>query len=277
MGYLKTIPVVFLFLSCNGNSIKNHHVLVESGQINLFGDTLLNVEIPDIYVQEHEVTNAEFNEFVLATGYKTSAEIEGKGMVFNRTSKKWELTEGASWQHPQGKNSTIKNKWNHPVVQVSNKDACAYCAWKGMRLPYESEWEYIFSKDEDLKEFNYWQGIFPIEDKGEDGFIGTSPVMSFNAGKSTCYDLRGNVWEWCNDYYHETWPSQASMFPDSIQYKGAPASYSGNNMYDTLKVIKGGSFLCAENYCRGYQSNTRMHADPRLGYEHTGFRCVQIK
>lgn len=166
---------------------------------------------------------------------------------------------------------------NHPVVQVSYDDACAYCAWKGMRLPYESEWDYVFEKDGETNAFNHWQGIFPNEDKGEDGYVGTAPVGSFKPGKTGCLDLRGNVWEWCNDYYHELWPLQADAFPDSIKYKGPPSSYSGNNIYDTLRVIKGGSFLCADNYCRGYASHTKMHADPTLGYEHVGFRCIKLK
>lgn len=277
MGHLKYLPVAGILFACNSTPLTNENMMVEGGNVNMFGDSLLAVQIPGLMVQQHEVTNAEFEAFVHATGYITSAEKNGNGMVFNRRQKKWELATDANWKHPQGKSSSIKNKMNHPVVQVSYEDACAYCEWKEMRLPYESEWEYVFEKDGEALSFNYWQGIFPYEDKGEDGFVGTAPVGSFKPGKTGCLDLRGNVWEWCNDYYHELWPQQAGEFPDSVLYKGPSTSYSGNNIYDTLRVIKGGSFLCADNYCRGYTSHTKMHADPNLGYEHVGFRCVKVK
>lgn len=277
MGHLK-LPGIIVFIglmSCNRVTVRNKEILIPAGKINLYGNDSLNIPMPSIYVQEHEITNAEFAEFVKSTGYQTDAEKNGEGMVFNLENKKWELTKGANWKNPQGKSLGIKNKMNHPVVQVSWNDACAYCEWKGMRLPYESEREYMDVLDGEINNFNAWQGIFPIENKVEDGFEGTAPVGSFEKGKTGCVDLKGNVWEWCYDYYHELWPEQATHFHDSIKYKGPPVSYSGTNVYDTLKVIRGGSFLCADNYCRGYQSHSRMHADPTLGYEHVGFRCVK--
>jgi formylglycine-generating enzyme required for sulfatase activity len=124
---------------------------------------------------------------------------------------------------------------------------------------------------------NHWDGIFPVEDKGTDGFIGPSPVGYFGKGGGDCFDLQGNVWEWCLDYYHEQWPVLGLELNDSNRYTGPPKSFSENAIYDTLRVIKGGSFLCADNYCKGYTNTVRMYADPNLGYEHTGFRCVKNK
>ncbi len=245
----------------------------------MYKDLKFTIPIPDLEVQQYEVTNAAFKKFTEATGYITTAEKTNEAMVFDKKEKKWILKKGANWKHPQGEGSSIDKKDFHPVVQVSYEDACAYCDWLGMRLPYESEWEYIFENDakKPATASNHWQGIFPIEDKGEDGFKGTSPVGNYGKGGAGCYDIQGNVWEWCNDYYHDLWPMIGPNFVDSVRYIGPSKSFSENFMYDTLRVVKGGSFLCADNYCKGYTNTIRISADPKLGYEHTGFRCVKKK
>jgi sulfatase modifying factor 1 len=245
----------------------------------MYHDRNFMISIPDLEVNQYEVTNATFKKFITATGYITTAEKIKEAMVFDKGAKKWVLKKGADWQHPQGPGSGIEKKELHPVVQVSYEDACAYCEWMNMRLPYESEWEYIFQQDEKdpVISFNHWEGIFPIEDKGIDGFTGTSPVGTYGKGGSGCADLQGNVWEWCSDYYHENWPAMGSLLNDSLRYTGPATSFSSAGIYDTSRVIKGGSFLCADNYCKGYTHTMRMHADPKLGYEHVGFRCVKKK
>jgi len=284
MGNLKNYFFVFYIalLSCsknNSNTKINFHetIFLPAGNVKMFGDTGFVIRINELEVMKYEVSNKNFQDFVNATHYVTTAEKMQQGMV--HTKDEWILENGASWKHPQGTESNIRNKMDHPVVQVSYTDACAYCEWIGMRLPYESEWEYIHQLDEKNlpQEKNIWEGIFPIEDKGTDGYKGTSPVGNYEAGATGCYDLQGNVWEWCLDYYHENWPELGKELMDTMAYKGPQKSYSQVNMYDTTRVIKGGSFLCADNYCKGYTNQTRMHADPQLGYEHIGFRCVRTK
>lgn len=286
MGNLKYILFIYFtaLLSCtkNNSSTKSYFTettILPAGNVNMYNDTAFIIYMNELEVMKYEVSNKNFQEFVTATNYVTLAEKTKSGMVFEKTKGEWIFQMGADWKHPQGPESTIQNKMDHPVVQVSYVDACAYCEWIGMRLPYESEWEYIFQLDKEKQpqQKNSWDGIFPIEDKGTDGYKGTSPVGSYASGASGCYDLQGNVWEWCLDYYHENWPELGKDFIDTIAYKGPQKSYSQTSVFDTIRVIKGGSFLCADNYCKGYTNQIRMHANPQLGYEHIGFRCVKIK
>jgi sulfatase modifying factor 1 len=281
-----TFVLVMIFIgsiSCHKTNMPTHvkqaeqTAMLKGGMVYMYGDSNFSISIPTIEVQQYEVTNASFEQFVKSTGYITQAEKTKEAMVFDEKKKEWTLKKGADWKHPQGPGSNIQNKKFHPVVQVSYEDACAYCEWMNMRLPYESEWEYMFKVDAQKPAVasNHWDGIFPIEDKGTDGFIGTSQVGYFGKGGGDCYDMQGNVWEWCLDYYHEQWPLVGLQFNDSNRYTGPSKSFAENGIYDTLRVIKGGSFLCADNYCKGYTNTVRMHADPNLGYEHTGFRCVR--
>lgn len=280
MGNIKYVLSVCLmaFCSCGKNNFQATTIL-PAGNVSMYGDSDFVIHIRETEVMKYEVTNKNFQDFVKATGYVTTAEKTKEGMVFDKNKREWVIKYGADWKHPQGPSSDIKNKMNHPVVQVSYSDACAYCEWRGMRLPYESEWEYMdqLDKKNPPKRKNIWEGIFPMEDKGYDGYIGTSPVGNYGKGATGCYDLQGNVWEWCLDYYHENWPQAGKEMKDSIRDKGPPRSYSSTNIYDTVMVIKGGSFLCADNYCRGYSNQIRMFADRQLGYEHIGFRCVKEK
>ncbi len=287
MGSIRTYLFISLvFLSCGRrDKIPKKDVeairttFIKGGNFLPFADSSFSITIPDLEVMEYEVTNQSFMVFVNATGYITTAEKRGEGMVFSRKEKKWVLTKGANWKNPQGQGSSVERNEYHPVVQISQEDACAYCDWLEMRLPTEVEWEYIFDQDKKSPpgSKNIWQGIFPVEDKGEDGFKGSSPVGYFGKGGSGCYDLQGNVWERCSDYFHSEWPKMAIELEDSSRYFGPPVSYSEQQIFDTLTVIKGGSFICADNYCRGYENVIRMGADPQLGYEHIGFRCVRQK
>src|SRR5271165_1432605 len=204
------------------------------------------VQVEGFWMDEHDVTNAEFSKFVEATGYVTTAErkidwadlkkevppgtpkpddsaLAPGSLVFTPTSGPvplndlsawWRWVHGANWRHPEGPESSIKGRENHPVVQVSWYDAGAYAQWSGKRLATEAEWEFAARGGLESKRYvwgdefkpggkymaNTWQGIFPVKDTGEDGFIGTSPVGSFPANGYGLYDMAGNVWQWCSDW-----------------------------------------------------------------------------
>lgn len=236
------------------------------------------IPVPSFSIQSHEVTNGEFEEFVKLTDYITTAEKNGVGFVFDkkiRENEGWILLKGADWKHPQGPGSSIENKGNHPVVQVSYEDACAYCEWKGLRLPYESEWEIAYRYDTLPVSYNHWQGVFPYENTRDDGFEKTSPVGKYGKGASGCYDLRGNVWEWCLDHYHEGYEEFIKLVDESERYKGLKAGFDASAPYTSTFIMKGGSFLCADNYCKGYDNTIRMRSDKNSSFEHVGFRCAK--
>ncbi len=199
----------------------------------------------------------------------------------------WSWKKGACWKHPQGVGSTITGKENYPVVQVSWDDAMAYCKWSGKRLPTEAEWEYAaragkenqkyFWGNEELEsgkpKANTWQGHFPNSNTGWDKFIGAAPVQSFVANAYGLYDMAGNVWEWCSDWYHADY--YASLQQNSTTAPAGPsASYDPMEPGIPKRVIRGGSFLCNAAYCKGYRVSARMKTSPDTGLEHTGFRCV---
>jgi formylglycine-generating enzyme required for sulfatase activity len=209
-------------------------------------------------ILRHEVTNAQFAAFVAATGHVTDAQ-GGGGAVFTRGGG-WALVKGADWRHPDGPKSNIIGKDNWPVVQVSQRDALAYAAWAKARLPDEMEWEYAANlglpdpansrsgaKDASGRpRANVWQGLFPLKDEGTDGFAGTAPVGCFPPDKNGLSDMIGNVWEWT-----------ATMDPSGQQ-----------------AIIKGGSHLCADNFCGRYRPQARQSQDTNFSTNHLGFRVV---
>lgn len=226
---------------------------------------VIDLHVDGFRIQAHEVTNDQFAEFVAATGYVSDAErgvIEGRpgagSAVFQ--GARWHLMREASWKAPEGAGSSIEGKGSWPVVHVSLADAMAYAAWAGGRLPSEEEWEHAARlglpdpardtsgafEDDGTPRANTWQGIFPVANAGEDGFAGTAPAGCFPADRLGLSDMIGNVWEWTDTPFSP-----------------------GNN------TIKGGSFLCADNFCQRYRPAARHPQEIDFSSNHIGFRIVK--
>jgi formylglycine-generating enzyme required for sulfatase activity len=231
--------------------------------------------VKSFWMDEHEVTVAEFAKFVEATNYKTDAEKFGWSGVFNLKTGEWEKVDGANWRYPDGKN--LQPKPNEPVCQISWSDAAAYAKWAGKRLPTEAEWEYAARGGLAGKKYawgnelrpngkpvaNWWQGVFPNNNTGEDGFLSRAPVGSFPPNGYGLFDTAGNVWEWCNDWYGDDYYKITTQ-------NNPPGPQSG-----TERIIRGGSWMCAENFCTNYRVAARSHATPDSGLNNLGFRCVR--
>ncbi|MCP9495860.1 MAG: formylglycine-generating enzyme family protein [Pyrinomonadaceae bacterium MAG19_C2-C3] len=266
----------------NQSANTNGMVLIPGGMFQMGTNDGMPYEAPmhevvlkSFYIDATEVTVAEFARFVEATGYVTEAERFGWSGVFDVKQATWTRGDGATWRTPDGAGSTAKP--NEPVTQVSWNDAGEYAKWAGKRLPSEAEFEYAARGGLKGKEYawgdelrpqgkpvaNWWQGTFPARNTGEDGFIGRAQVGGFAANGYGLYDVAGNVWEWTADWYADDY------------YQTSPRDNPTGASVGTERVIRGGSWLCAENYCTNYRVAGRSHATPDSGLNNLGFRCVR--
>lgn len=279
------------------------------------------VQVSGFWMDETEVTNAQFKKFVEETGYITVAErpveweeikrqipagtpkpadslLRPGSLVFQPVeaanlydlSQWWAWTLGANWKHPHGPGSSIKGLENHPVVHIAHEDAKAYADWAGKRLPTEAEWE-IAARGGQHKPFawgeeltpegkylaNFYQGSFPDANSAKDGFVKTAPVKSFPPNGFGLYDMIGNVWEWTNDWYRPDTHARnkISGARGCFNPKGPKKSYDPTEPLSPKRVIKGGSYLCSDEYCSNYRPSARMATSYDSGQEHLGFRCVK--
>lgn len=306
----------------------NGMVWVEGGNYVMGGDNdqAREDEYPEhqaaidgFWMDETEVTNAQFREFVDATKYITTAEKEITredilaqlpegtvlpedldlspfSLVFHSPPPAdraynpqdwWSVIKGANWQHPQGPDTHLEGRENEPVVHISWYDAMAFCKWKGKRLPTEAEWEYASRGGKEggiypwgnepvsTQMANYWQGDFPSNHVVEDGFERLAPVKSFPPNPLGLYDMAGNVWEWCADWYRHDYYQAAKTTRTVKNPLGPTDSFDPQEPSVPKKVVRGGSFLCNDSDCSGYRVAARMKSSPDTGLEHTGCRCVR--
>ena len=267
-----------------------------------------NVTVGGFCIDKYEVTNAEFARFAKETGYVTVAErslpadefpnlseaqrVPGS-LVFKQPSGNspvrelswWHWVPGANWRHPEGPDSTIQDKENYPVVHIAYEDAEAYSKWAGKSLPTEAQWEfaakgglkeadYTWGNQYSPKKANTWQGIFPVLNNNEDGYVGIAPIASFEPNGYGLYDMAGNVWEWTKDWYHIGHDGKANKVNPTVT--NPKESFDPREPGVAKHVIKGGSYLCAPNYCSRYRPAAREAESPDTGTSHIGFRLVKI-
>jgi formylglycine-generating enzyme required for sulfatase activity len=271
------------------------------------------VHVDGFHMDKTLVTNAEYAAFVRATGYVTVAERvpnatdypgaspeklvagsvvfapPGTAVALNNQYQWWDFVNGANWRHPEGPQSDLRGRLNHPVVQVAYDDVVAYCSWAGGRLPTEAEFEFAARGGMERKRYawgdefrpsrkfmaNTFQGHFPDNNTAEDGYVSTSPVGSFPANSYGLYDMAGNVWEWTSDWYRpDYYQTLAATGKVAQNPRGPSDSFDPGEPGIPKRVQRGGSFLCTDQYCSRYSVGARGRGAADTGTNHVGFRCV---
>jgi formylglycine-generating enzyme len=266
------------------------------------------ISVDGYWIDRTEVTNRQFAAFVKATGYITVAErkpdardfpdappesLVPGSLVFTPPTGEvsldnplvwWRYVPGANWRHPEGPDTTIDGKDDFPVVQVCWDDAVAYTRWANKRLPTEAEWEYAARGGKERSPFvwgdefkpggkwqaNIWQGRFPIRNTSDDGYLRTAPVATFPPNAFGLFDMAGNVWEWCSDWYRPRYEVTPTRNP-----QGPETSFDPQEPAVSKRVQRGGSFLCTDTYCTSYRPGARGKGSPDSAASHVGFRCVK--
>jgi formylglycine-generating enzyme len=251
------------------------------------------IVLDPFYIDAAPVTNAQFAEFIRASGYRTEAERFGWSFVFQGhvpeerraalvddtvlAAPWWCKISGAAWAHPEGPDSNIATRDEYPVTHVSWNDAAEFARWAGKRLPTEAEWEFAARGGLEQNRFpwgdelmpggrhvcNIWQGEFPARDLAEDGYAGTSPVTAFPPNAYGLFSMSGNTWEWCADWFHPAYHLVGAKTNPAGPAEGA------------ARVMKGGSYLCHASYCNRYRVAARTANTPDSSTTNIGFRCVR--
>src|SRR5215475_14374360 len=271
------------------------------------------VTFDGFWMDRTPITNAQFEKFVKATGYKTIAErrpnpkdflgapaeklVPGCA-VFTPPAQDvslddpyswWRYVPGANWKNPEGPGSSIKGREDHPVVHIAWEDAMAYAKWAGRRLPTEAEFEFAarggldrkyYAWGDELKPGGKWmanifQGRFPSKNTGEDGYLSTSPVTAFPPNNFGLYDVAGNVWQWCSDWYRPDYFEKLAAQGVVKNPKGPDSGFDPQEPGVPKRVQKSGSFLCSDQYCERYLVGSRGKGAVDSGGSNTGFRTVK--